>query len=249
MNIHYRSDREVGAEETLPNGQPVRYVCAKDYFLALLEHRTNATVVFIMALEAPKLAPEEIEDIDQALADAYKNRYQRVLTPPRIKELLRAATEENPSRGDFWLDSIDQIREAMMETEDLDQAITLHEIYRVQYLIYGTDRELSPFQASAGELMTDYLLIQRAIAADIERAEAMQSDGKTRAAVLAELDREADLLFETALQAVWKTQGLSNRIPQIHRDGIQEFARRREPYAQQGLLKYVRERMLFGKND
>src|SRR5690606_39771358 len=53
----------------------------------------------------------------------------------------------------------------------IDDAVEVHATYRIQMVIRGAEGMLTDVQASLGELMADYLLVQRGIAEDIRRAE------------------------------------------------------------------------------
>lgn len=217
-----------------PDGTPVQFVSPQEYYVRMLGQRMNVTLVFLSANMPERVPAADLPAVDDAIAEAYWNAHGGCLTPPRVRRLVRAASDGHEGEG--WLAQTDQVREAILVAETLEDAVELHGIFRVEWLWNGVGRRMSDLQVSAGELMTDYVLLQRAIMEDVRTAEARREPGETRASVLERMDRGAELAFERAITTVHKPQLIADAIPAAQRVDIERYARSRESLASAGLF-------------
>lgn len=232
--IQFDSNKPVGTEEPHPNGGVIRFVTPEEYFAALLGEVMNATVVFLHANAPGLLTPEQQQAVDDAIAETYWDRYLGCLLPPNVMRAI-ARIADGPS-GDMLLADIEDARKSIFAATTIDDAVEVHATYRIQMVIRGAEGMLTDVQASLGELMADYLLVQRGIAEDIRRAERERGRGETRGAVLARLDRSADLQFERLLGQVLHPKRVYQMIPKNRRRELEQFAQSRKPLHSSGVL-------------
>lgn len=232
--IQYDPARTPGETRQSASGETVRFVEPAEYYVALLGNVMNATVVFLNAGMEGKMDPDTLSEVDEAIADAFWNEYEGCLTPPRVlRSIQRAAT--GPS-GKIMVEDLDDVRQQLFDAENLEEAAEIHADARLQFLMRGAERYLTDTQVAVGEVTTDYLLLQRAIAEDIRRAERERDPGQPRASVLERLDRSAELMFEEMLSQVLRPQRIVDLIPQGRREDIASFARRRRPIFRTGVF-------------
>jgi hypothetical protein len=218
-----------------PNGQrQVRFVTAQEYFVSLLGWRANATIVFLSLNSPAKLPDEECLEVDEQVARAYWDEYGGVLTPPRIRHLIRAASA-GPS-GSYWIHQVENLSENMIDADDLAAATELHAVSRVEALLDGIDHRLSDFQVAGSEFMADYLFLQKAVMLDVSTAEARRSPGQSRSAILEEMDKTADLELEKAMATIHRPGTIAEAIPASRRAAIEKYARARESFSSTGLF-------------
>lgn len=234
--IFYDSEHEPGSTGEDAEGRTIEYVEPERYYVAMLDHVMNVTVVFLAAQEADELTGEKLQAVDDAIAEAYWEKYLGCLTPPRVLETLREQAEAG-STGELMLEEVESAREEIFDAPTLEDAADVHASFRVQFLDQGADGYLTDYQVAVGEIMADYLLLQRAIAEDIRRAEQERAEGQPRAAILEEMDRSAELEFETMLSKVLRPSRVVDMIPSHRRSEIEEFATRRRQLFREGVLE------------
>lgn len=233
--IFYDASREVGSTEEDEQGRLIKYVSPQQYYVAMLDHVMNVTVVFLAAHAADDMTGDELKEVDDAIAEAYWEKYLGCLTPPRVMHTLREQAEAG-STGELMLEEVESARQELFDAPTLEDAADVHASFRVQFLDQGADGYLTDYQVAVGEIMADYLLLQRAIAEDVRRAEDERLDDQPRAEVLEEMDRSAELEFETMLSKVLRPNRVVDMIPGPRRSEIEEFAKRRRQLFREGVL-------------
>lgn len=228
----------------LPDGRRAIGVAALDYFPALLHHRMNATLVFLSAAMPGRVDPAELGAVDDAIAAAYWEEHGAVLLPPRMRALIRRASD-GPS-GERWATRLEDARTSVMEAPSMEAAADRHAQARIAALLEGSERQLSDLQVAALEFSIDYLLLQRAIREDIETAERRRAAGEPRAVILEQMDRAAELVFERALGIIYKPHLIAEEIPAARRRDLEDYARRREPLTTTGLFARLEAEALHG---
>lgn len=244
MPIFYDPLQELDSVGPGPEGTPVKFVSGEAYFTGMLGFRMNVTLVFLSINTVDQVSPEELLKLDNAIAAAYWKKYEGVLFSPRVRHLLRAASA-GPS-GSYWLSQIESIKGHMVDADSLEMATDIHAVSRVEMILDGVDHKLSDFQVAAGEFMTDYLLLQRAIMEDVRTAESRRQPGESRAAILELMDRSAELAFEKAVATVHRPQIIAEAIPLVKKAEIEKYSRNREQFYTTGLFaKLESERFGF----
>lgn len=226
--------KEPGTEEVDDQGRRVRIVAADEYFRRLLGSRMSATMVFLMAHNSGWVPEDQLAVVDDAIADEFWTRYEGCLVPPRVLALLRKVSAGDA--GQVLIQTVESVRTELFSMESLDEAVRLHVQARVRFVQDGSAQRLTDTQVAAGEFMSDYLLLQRAIYDDIQRAEKQKAGGQTRGALLEEWDRQVKLKFDKAVAHVLRPKGGRELIPERDLALLQQYARRRPPIYQEGLL-------------
>jgi len=232
--IHFDPQKTPGTEELSPSGKTIRYVPPEEYFAALLGEVMNVTVVFLHANTPGLLSPEQQRSVDDRIAEEYWGKYLGCLMPRRVLRAI-ARIAKGPS-GEILLEEIEDMRRAIFEASTIGDAVEVHASCRIQMVLRGAEGMFTDEQASLGELIADYLLVQRGIAEDVRRAEKERGAGETRASVLARLDRSADLQFELVLSQVLHPKRAYQMIPKSRKRELERFAQIRRPLHQTGVL-------------
>lgn len=230
--IRFKADAAPGSRLS-PEGYPdLVAVDAARYFVGLLGERSNASMVFTQVLQPDSLghrfSPAEALAIDEALAAAFWETYQGCLMPPAVLRLLLAGARGKG--GDALLDAIEDFRLELLDAPAFADATDVHTLARVDILLRGAHGEMDDRATAIGEFLCDYLLIQKAIADDVAKAEEERAPDEPRAAVLERLDRARRTTFETAIGVVLEPTRIINRVPPSERAAVEAFARRRTSY-------------------
>lgn len=233
--IHYSPDHEPGTSGTTEDGRAVEYVEPERYFPALLGEVMNASVVFLHT-QSPGVVPKGKRTVvDDAIAERYWETYGGCLIPRHVLATMERIAQ-GPS-GEILLEDLEDARKSIFAAPAVEDAVEVHATFRIQMLTKGAEGMLTDAQASMGELMSDYLLVQRGVAEDIRRAESERLEEETRATVLARLDRAADLHFERLLGQVLHPKAVYQMLPRDRRNLLETFAKRRKPLHSAGVLE------------
>lgn len=232
--IQFDPDKKVGTTAQQPSGGTVRYVGPEEYFTRMLGSVMNATMVFLHAHSAVGLTPEQQRSVDDAIADAYWNKYLGCLMPPVVRQAISRAAR-GPS-GEVLLAELEDARQSFFAAPSVEDATEVHASHRVQALVRGASGLYTDEQTSLCELMLDYLLLQRGIAEDVRRAEREQDSNHTRGDIIARLDRTADLHFEMVLGYIFNPRRAYQQIPKSRMRELEQFAQIRTPYHSTGIL-------------
>jgi hypothetical protein len=232
--ICYAPDVPAGTEEALPDGATLLYVEPEQYYAALLGELMNVQIVFLDIAFGDRVPPDRLRSVDDAIAAAFWDRYDGMLMPGRVLRTIAIAAQ-GPSGG-LLLGELERARREIYAAATLEEANRVHTGFRVQFLLHGADRYLTDFQVSVGEVVSDFILFQRAVAEDVKRAERERKPDETRAAVLQRLDNRQELVFDKALMRILNTQAVADAIPPARRNDVREFATVREPHHLRGVF-------------
>lgn len=236
--IFYDPKVEAGTVRERSDGAKVRYVAPEVYFPHHLGYVANATVVFlnIAPSSAADLSDEVRLKVDEAIADAYWNRYQGLVLPTRVMKAIQASAT-GQGAGTF-LSLIETARQQILNRNvDFETAAERRIEHRVEALQKGASGQITDLQTSVAEAVIDLLYLERAAMQDILRAESERDPDQPRCDLLDIWDKEADLVFEDSLPVIIRAQPVQEAIPSALMGAIQEFSAKRRPYFREGIFK------------
>lgn len=220
--LAYDAELALGTRLPQPNGSTMTYVTAEAYHVALLGQRMDANQVFIQAVLPGRVPTSQLSSVDDAVAEAYWQTYLGCLMPRRVVRALTRATQE--PGGARVLALLEQARQEMYAAVRIADAAVVHADLRVQLLVAGATNALTERSITIGEVLADYLLLQRGVADDVRHAELKKRPGETRAAWLDRFDRDDEMQYFSMLSLIHQPQRVVERIPQRYRADVIAFA-------------------------
>ena len=181
---------------------------------AALGFRATAVMALLDASVHPGLSPAERQAVDDAVARQWLGGFAAVLTPPPLLELLtQLADDPSGPGGAYVLELLEQVRVSLRGGRGLPAAYQQWAAARAVLADDARRQRWSANQRAIGEVLCDWLLIQRAVGEDIGAAERERGPGETRGDALQRVDAQASFLFERALAEVLDPHAVGRHAP------------------------------------
>jgi len=232
--IAYAPEREPGEIGRTTDNARLRYVSPVEYYTTKLWHSFNIVQVLMEMAFVFGGETEEGEIVEDAVVEAYRVRHRCVLLPPRlVRQIAVLSPGKDGPRLVSWLE---KWMETVSRADSYESALSAHAEARAEILNTAASSPIGHTVVATAEISADLLLLQRAIADDVEASEREREPGELRGSRLTEMDRYERLLFEKALDHILSPERLYESLPPEVQEVARRYASRRGDIDLRGVL-------------
>lgn len=219
---------------SLDDSEPVTEAHARAYFEAAVGDRLF-TIEPMLRLASLELDGEVRISIEERMLRILSERYDWLPFPFELIRLLQITVGEAPDHA--LVGYLDSAWHVISTSSTIGEAMRYRPELRIECLRMGASGSLTEFQTGLAELVTDLLLLVRAVREDLELAAISAGDhGGSVSLALQQRDAEANLVMEAVLPMLITHPVRSTDVERGEITSLKTFAASRHPLWQDGLL-------------